>query len=149
VTSKQLVVYCDEPSHTSEPVRLFVTDADPVFAPDVFVVAAFDHDDGMGWQIGVYGRHMRQRGGKQHVTEGGQVVPTRDTDLERLAERLDKLIADVPQGELLSTHQRYRLPCDRCGLELRRSAQRLDDVFDRLADNGITGISLRTLIAES
>lgn len=149
MTSNQLVVFCDEPAHTSGPVGLFLTDADPIFAADVFIVGVFDLDDEMGWQTGIYGRYMRHRCGKEYVTDDGQVVPTRDTDLERLAERMDKLVADVPEGEMLSTHQRYRLRCDRCGLELRRNARRLDDVFDRLADSGITGISLRALIAQS
>lgn len=145
MTSKQLVVYCDERSHTRNPVGLFVKDADPVFAPDVFVVAAFSHDDEIGWHAGIYGRRMRKRGGKQHVTDDGQVVRTRDTNLERLAERLDKMLADVPEGELLNTHQRYQLPCGWCPLALRRNA-RLDDILDRLAGKGITGISLRALI---
>ncbi|KZS61219.1 hypothetical protein [Mycobacterium pseudokansasii] len=146
----QLVVYCDELPHTANPVGMFLTDPDPYHVLlDAFIVATFDHSDEMGWHNGFYGRQMRKRSGKQHITEDGQEVRLRDTNWDRLADRLDKLLADVPEGELLSTHDRYRLRCDRCGLELRGNAQRLDDVFDRLAANGITGISLGALISQS
>lgn len=132
VSTRQLMtVYCDEPSHTSDLVGLFVRSSDQ--NPNQ---AALIHVE-LGRNEGVYLAAFFYR------YENSRHWAPEMRSIRGLAKRGGGLQV-LSDGE--SPRRRYRLKCDRCDLTYAVREPGFSDKLTALAGQGIIAVSLRALI---
>jgi hypothetical protein len=136
-----MLVYCADPSHTTAPVGPIITDPYPVdVAPDdLYVHSWFVTLGGANWYpVQAYATTddpnlMPQWGDRaeRELLDDGTLRPSGNT--------LDQIRDAKPQTS-------WSPRCRRCGARGGRwKATDRDELFTRLADGGVTGISLRQL----
>lgn len=148
---RTFVTYCDDTSHTADPVGLFITDADPLaFLPDdVYIDREFFQRVGdPHWYVRRYGKPTAAVGfGKDG--QARELLPD-GTVLPPLARRpIAQQAASMSEGtrESWSPQCRARTVAgQRCGQRGGRwNPDDIDAVISLLAARGITGVSLRAL----
>jgi hypothetical protein len=141
----RMLVYCDDPSHTAEPLGPIITDPDPALPDDVFIADDFEYFDfGGGWcSDSLKYRSDEKRfvhdgpdGGREIVIDDGTVLPQQNfqtKDQERLS-------------SAGNTRGSWSPRCRWCGQRGGRwKDEDLDRMLTRLAEGGATGVSLRAL----
>jgi hypothetical protein len=148
---KVMLTYCDDESHTADPVGPYITNPDPVaFLPDdVYIDREFYQKPGdPHWHIRRYGKPAAAVGfGKdgqvrELLPDGAALPPlARRTKAQQLSSMADGA------RENYSPQCRAKTPAGRrCGQRGGRwKSEDLDAVFTQLDERGITGVSLRTL----
>lgn len=142
-----ITIYCDEPSHAPEPMGPFIAGSALEAwerlrgVEGVFVVAAME----FGTE-----RTNLWTPAEMVISPTGLRYPRRmwfvRTDEEASPERIAEFAEVGLDREAAAVRYRYRLKCEWCGLSLVRRAPVLQSRMDALAGNGISGISLKSLI---
>jgi hypothetical protein len=142
-----MVTYCDDSSHTANPVGPIITDPDPVaFLPDdVYIDKEFYQKPGdPHWHIYRYGPRTTGKDGqaRELLPDGAVLSPLhRRTKAQQLASMSDDT------RESWSPQCRARTAAgQRCGQRGGRwNPEDRDKVITQLAERGVTGVSLRAL----
>jgi hypothetical protein len=134
-----MLTYCDDPSHTANPVGPIITDPDPVavLADDVYIDKLFYQKPGdPHWRIHHYApKTVGKDGQARQQSPDGTLLPplARRTKAQQLA--------------AWAEDAKWTPRCRRCGQRGGRwIPESWDEVFDQLAtERGATGVSLRML----
>lgn len=140
-----MLVYCDDPpSHTANPLSLYITDPNPIVPKDVYI--ALTRDPGFGNSGNSTARLRGKRGDRnllwarnegqvREVRDAGTVLPPKATRRTRPGQRL-------PDPPIHETREKWSPRCRWCGQRGGRwKADDRDEVFSQLAQRGITGVS--------
>lgn len=145
----EMLVYCDDPSHTANPVGPIITDPNLVVPDDVYNVGEFFRPVADGpWDSRYYRKVRRvgnRRAGHRLLSVDGQERGLLDdgTVLPPAAHRT----YTQKHAELLGEARGKWSPrCEWCDQRGGRwKAEDRDEVFSQLARRGVIGVSLRAL----
>jgi hypothetical protein len=130
---KPILVYCADPSHTADPVGPTITDPNPavVLPDDVYVVSWVVPWDGAAGSSGGW-VCLHTYGQERQLLEDRTLLPPNERQTRH---KIGK-----------ATRTSWSPRCRRCGQRGGRwTATDRDVLFTRLANRGVTGVSLRAL----
>ena len=128
-----ITIYCDEPSHTTDPIGPCVIPDANAGRPSLSAAAGLTQID-VARQEGVY------IVGAFWKFDGSRLWAPHMRNVTGLSKRSGGRQED--QGR----SNRYRLKCDLCALTRTQIEPKLSDTLTRLADRGMAAVSLRFLI---
>jgi hypothetical protein len=142
-----ILIYCD--AHTPEPLGPYVVDCEPPLRRGVHYWPRYLHrtdyepprwvaDVALAdWKINLV---LRPRPAERYLDARGDDIPLQTTDLDRAVAALDSAGEDnaLAHPHLLFRHKN-------CKRTLRLTERRLFALLDRLAAQGVTGVSLAFL----
>jgi hypothetical protein len=135
-----LLVYCDEPSHTPDPVGMFVQAPDHNPNQDGIIGVELGRKDGL-YIVAWFWRYpnVSRRWAPEMRTIRG--LSKRGGGLQNLPRH-----REGPLARLQTTRSRWRLKCDWCDLTHTAIEPDFSDRLSALAEQDIVAVSLRALI---
>jgi hypothetical protein len=143
----QLLVYCDDESHTANPVGPLFTDPNFVVPDDLYIAARFVRRHGYWTRVRrIGGGFRRGQHGHRELSIDGQDRELLD-DGTALAPKAHQARLAQEAHELLGeTREKWNPQCRWCRQRGGRwKAEDRDEVFDQLSERSVIGVSLRSV----